>query len=180
MDIAATVARLADQQAIYEVVLRYCRGVDRFDLDMVRSVYHPDGIDNHTGFSGPLDDWIAFLQTALIKFEGTTHIVSNHLVEIAGDTAIAETYGTAVHWGQPEDDPRRNFTTGFRYIDHMTRRDGRWAIQERWAAREWTLSDVGRRLRKEGEGPAGTRNADDPLAKLRRRLGFGSEGWISG
>ena len=58
----------------------------------------------------------------------------------------------------------------------MTRRDGRWAIQERWAAREWTLSDVGRRLRKEGEGPAGTRNANDPLAKLRVRLGFGYDG----
>jgi hypothetical protein len=174
MDIEAIVRQLADKQAIYEVVLRYCRGVDRVDMDMIRSAYHPDGIDNHTGFSGPLDAWIAFLEPALRRFDGTTHIVCNHLSEIAGDAAVAETYGTAVHWGQPHDEHRRNFTTGFRYIDHMVRRDGRWAIQERWAAREWTQSNVGRRLEKWGEGPVGTRDAEDPLAKLRKRLGFGA------
>ncbi|WP_221890845.1 nuclear transport factor 2 family protein [Microbispora sp. KK1-11] len=35
----------SDQQEIHEVVLRYCRGVDRLDMDLVRSAYHPDAID---------------------------------------------------------------------------------------------------------------------------------------
>jgi hypothetical protein len=29
--------RLGDRQDIYEVVLRYCRGVDRLDMGLVRS-----------------------------------------------------------------------------------------------------------------------------------------------
>ncbi|HEY3697209.1 nuclear transport factor 2 family protein [Phenylobacterium sp.] len=174
MDVDAAVRDLVDKQAVHEVVLRYCRGIDRLDLDLVRQAYHPGGIDHHTGFSGPIEEFLAWVEPGLRRMGGTTHIVGNHLSEIAGDVAVAETYGQAVHWGEPGDDePRRNFTTGFRYIDHMTRRDGVWAIQERWASREWTRSDVGLRMAKWGEGPSGRRDADDPLAALRRRLGIG-------
>jgi hypothetical protein len=154
------------------VVLRYCRGVDRLDMELVRGCYHADGIDHHTGFSGLIGDYVVWVKGGLSRFDGTTHVVGNHLSEVSGDTAVAETYGMAVHFGTPADDPRRNFTTGFRYVDHMTRRDGRWAIQERWAVREWTFSDVGRAMPKEGQGPSGRRDADDPMWALRRRLGF--------
>ena len=163
---------LADKQAIYEVVLRYCRGIDRLDMALVRSAYHPGGVDNHTGFSGPIEDFIAWVEPAVSRFSGTTHIVANHMAEVKGDVAAAETYGMAVHWGEPGNDPQRNFTTGFRYIDHMIRRGGVWAIQERWAAREWTMSDVGRHIPKRGDGPSGSRDADDPLTALRRRMGL--------
>jgi hypothetical protein len=164
--------QLADRQAIEEVVLRYCRGVDRLDMALVRSAYHPDGVDHHTGFSGPVDDYIAWVEPALRRFTGTLHIIGNHLCEIAGDVAVAESYGQAVHWGEPADDPRRNFTSGFRYVDHMTRRNGRWAIQERWAVREFTHSNAGRALPKEGVGPGGERGPGDPLAQLRAKLGL--------
>ena len=36
---------LLDKQALYEVVARYCRGVDRADEELVRSAYHPDAIE---------------------------------------------------------------------------------------------------------------------------------------
>ncbi|MCW3843595.1 nuclear transport factor 2 family protein, partial [Micromonospora yasonensis] len=98
-------AELADRQHIHEVVLRYCRGIDRLDLDLVRSAYHPDGVDHHTGFDGPVDEFLAWVEPLLRRLTGTTHIVGNHLVELHGDRAVAETYGTAVHWGEPADDP---------------------------------------------------------------------------
>lgn len=161
-----------DRQDIYEVVMRYCRGIDRLDMDLVRSAYHSDGIDNHTGFSGPIADFIAWVEQPLRRLSGTMHIIGNHLAEIEGDRAVVESYGTAVHWGEPVDDPRRNFTTGFRYVDHMAKRDGRWGIVERWAVREWTRSDAGRHLSKDGEGPSPARDGDDPLWRLRRSLGF--------
>jgi hypothetical protein len=91
------------------------------------------------------------------------HLVANHLVELDGDRAVAETYGSAVHWGDPADDPRHNFTSGFRYVDRMQRRDGRWAIAERWAVRDWTRSDAGLSMLKEGRGPSGTRDRTDPV-----------------
>jgi SnoaL-like domain len=164
------VSGLADRQAIHDVVLRYCRGVDRLDFDLVRTAYHPDGVDHHTGFSGPVDDYIAWVEPLLRGFDGTMHLTGNHMAEPAGDHALAETYGTAVHWGTPADDPRRNFTSGFRYVDHMARRDGRWAIVERFAVREWTRSDVGVRIAPEGPGPRGRRDGTDPLYALAERV----------
>jgi len=148
---------------IHQVVLRYCRGIDRLDLGLVRSAYHPDGIDHHTGFDGTIDEYIEWVSAALARFHGTMHLVGNHLAEVSGDRAVAETYGTAVHWGDPPDDPRRNFTSGFRYVDRMQRRAGRWAIAERWAVREWTRSDAGRLMPREGTGPSGARDHTDPL-----------------
>jgi hypothetical protein len=68
------------------------------------------------------------------------HVVANQLVEVDGDTDTAhcETYGVAYHWGDPPDDGRRNFTTGFRYVDRFARREGEWRIARRVAVREWT------------------------------------------
>jgi SnoaL-like domain len=159
---------LTAKQEIYEVILKYCRGLDRLDLDLVRAAYHPGGIDNHTGFSGTIEEFIAWTSgTRLNTFQGTMHIIGNHLAEINGDRAVSETYGTAVHWGEPADDPKRNYTSGFRYVDKMQRRDGTWGIVERWAIREWTQSNVGRDIKKEGSGPEGRRDRDDYVYKAK-------------
>lgn len=99
--------------------------------------------------------------------DGTQHVMGNHLAEIRGDVAVAETYGTSVHWGSPADDPGRNFTSGVRYVDHLVRTADGWRIRERWAVREWTVSFAGRQRAPEGPGPRG---ADDPLWIARERL----------
>lgn len=163
-----------DRRAIEEVVLRYCRGIDRLDVPAILSAYHDDGIDHHTGYSGPAADFVAWAVPLLAQFGGTMHMIGNHLAEIKGDAAVVETYGSAIHWGDPPDDPRRNFTTGFRYIDHMEKRLGRWAIVERWAVREWTRSDAGRYMPKEADGPSARKDGDDPLCLLQRKLGIGA------
>lgn len=161
-----------DRRQIHEAVLRYCRGIDRLDMDLVRSAYHPGGIDHHTGFSGPIEQFIEWVSGALRQFDGTMHLIGNHFAEGSGSAAVSETYGTAVHWGSPADDARRNFTSGFRYVDHFEKRDGRWAIVERWAVREWTRSDAGRYMPKEGDGPAPRRDRDDIVYTVRARLGL--------
>ncbi|MFB2600382.1 nuclear transport factor 2 family protein [Herbiconiux sp. P17] len=164
-------ARIADRLAIHETVLRYCRAVDRGDLAAIRPLYAGDGHDHHTGFDGSADDFVRWLGTKLPQFDGTMHLVGNHLVEFAGDDdAVAESYGTAVHWGTPRDDPARNFTSGFRYVDRFRREGGTWRIAHRTAVREWTRSDAGRLLDPEGPGPRGTRGPDDPLHEARRIL----------
>jgi hypothetical protein len=168
---SALLQSLADKQAIYEVVLRYCRGIDRLDMALVRSAFHPDAIDNHVGYAGPVEGFIAFVEPSLHGFTGSMHILCNHLVEIDGDVAASETYALGVHWGEPADKAVQNFTMGFRYVDHMTRRNGVWAIQERWVACEWARSDVGV-PKMTLPGRAGTRGPDDPLTALRSRLGL--------
>jgi len=163
---------LADKQAIYEVLVRYCRGIDRFDMDLVRSSFHPDAIDNHTGYIGTAEGFFTFVEPHLRSFAGSMHILCNHLSEIDGDVAACETYALAIHWDREGQVATRNMTMGFRYVDHMTRRNGLWKIQERWVACEWAKSDLDQTKLKL-EGPVGTRGPDDPLTALRAKLGFG-------
>lgn len=167
---ADALEKLLHKQAIYEVVMRYCRGIDRLDFDLLRSAYHPDGIDHHTGFDGTVDEFIAWLGPKLPALGGTMHHIGNHLVELHGDLAISESYCMATHWSAADAGNRSDFTSGCRYVDLMERRDGRWAIAERWAVREWTRSDAGRLIGPEGRGPRGRRDASDPLAALRARI----------
>lgn len=160
----------ADRREIHDTVLRYCRAVDRLDLPGIRAVYAADGVDHHTGFSGTADDFVAWLGRMLPLLDGTMHLAANHLAEIDGDQAVAETYGTAVHWGTPADEPAMNFTTGFRYVDHFVRTEAGWRIRERFAVREWTRDVTGRFQVADGGGPRSTRDDQDPLAVLRRRV----------
>jgi len=152
--------RLADRQAIHDLVLRYCRGIDRMDLEAVRACYEPGGLDHHTGFSGDRDAFVAWVGEAIARFDGTMHVVANHLAEPEGDEARAETYGVAYHWGTPSEDPRLNFASAFRYVDRLRRHDDGWLIQERFAVREWTRALDGW-IAKEGEGPSGSRGPRD-------------------
>jgi hypothetical protein len=179
-------SRLADRQQIHDLILGYCRGVDRLDLDLVRSVYHPGAVDHHTGFDGPVEEYLPWLRPTLEKYDGTMHVVANHLVEFAGSRAVSEAYGFAVHWGTPADDPRVNFTSGFRYVDFLECRAGKWGIVERHAVREWTHSDVQLLMSPEGPGPRGARTRDDivfrQLARLRSelpRLSSGRDGSLT-
>ena len=160
----------ADRREIHDLVLRYCRAVDRLDQAGIRAVYAADGVDHHTGFSGSADEYVAWLARLLPRLDGTMHVVANHLCELNGDEAVAESYGTAVHWGSPGDDPALNFTSGFRYVDHLVRTPQGWRIRERFAVRDWTRSDAGRFRAKEGEGPTGSRGPDDPVFALRERV----------
>jgi hypothetical protein len=170
-----TSSRESDRRLIHDLILGYCRGVDRLDFELVRSAYHPGGIDHHTGFDGTVEEYIPWLQSVLPRLDGTMHVVANHLVEFDGPRAVSETYGFAVHWGSPPDNPAVNFTSGFRYIDSLEYRADRWGITERHAVREWTRSDAGSRVAREAPGPAGSRDGGDPLyahlARLRRSAG---------
>jgi ketosteroid isomerase-like protein len=160
------VQALLDQQAIRDVVLRYCRGIDRLDLELVRDCYHPDATDEHGGFVGDRDEYVEWVGGILGRFAGTMHVVANQLVEVTGDAARSETYGVAYHWGDPPDDQGRNFTTGFRYVDRFERRDDRWRIARRVAVREWTHTvtpDQQWHLPPERDGRRGRRDRSDAV-----------------
>jgi hypothetical protein len=157
----------SDRDEIHEVVLRYCRGIDRLDMELVRSAYHADGVDHHSGFDGSVDEFLVWVEAGLRRLTGTMHIVGNHLAEIVGDRAVTETYGQAVHWSQYEGG---NFTTGFRYVDAMERRDDKWAITERWAIREWIRADTPLPSPGGMTGPIGHRDDQDPLYRALDQL----------
>jgi hypothetical protein len=129
-----TLCEMLDRQQILDCVHRYCRGVDRFDRELVMSVYHPDAIDDHgvfVGSPGEFVDW-AFAYHAEHQRK-THHIVTNHTCELDGDTAHTETYWifSGINANAP---PSIHFG---RYIDRFERRNGRWAIAARACLSEW-------------------------------------------
>ena len=169
----AALQELLDKQAVHECVLRYCRGIDRMDAELVRSCYHADATDEHGTFLGPRDEFVDWVMDAVAQFAVTMHVVANHLCEFDErdrDVAYAETYGIGYHQGPPADDKRRNFVTGFRYVDRFERREGAWRIARRVTAREWTqqiLPGQQWEIRPERDGRRGARDTSDAVYRIR-------------
>ncbi len=84
---ADLVQGLVDRQAIADVVLRYCRGIDRLDLELVRDCYHADATDEHGTFTGTRDEYVEWVAGVLTRFTGTMHVVANQLIEFDRATA---------------------------------------------------------------------------------------------
>jgi len=159
-------SELVDERAIRTVELRYCRGIDRMDRDLVRSCYHPDATDCHGSFSGTVEEFLEWVWRVLGRYEMTMHYLANTLVEFDAarpDRAAVEVYGLAVHRGDV-DKPSRNLVTGFRYLDRFERRAGEWRILARVATTEWVRVE-----RPEDRWPipegmvTGRRGRDDPV-----------------
>lgn len=119
---------LLDRQAIWDVVLRYARGIDRLDRDLVRSCYWDDAIDDHHSYVGSPDYFIdVTFADARAKSIRQHHGLSNHVCEIVGDDAHCETYYTFIGHNI---EPPHLLSIG-RYIDHLQRRDGVWKYANR-------------------------------------------------
>lgn len=126
---------LADREAIRDLMITYCRGVDRLDRELLMSVYHPDAIDDHGLIvAGPaaFADWVFAFHG---QFQHSTqHIVTNHSCELEGDIAHTETYWMLA--AMNKSGPPLSFGGG-RYIDRIERRNGRWAIAARKCLIDW-------------------------------------------
>ena len=59
--------RLLDERAIHRCLLDYCRGVDRGDPELVASVYHADGTDDHGSFKGLGSDFAIYVTDAAAR-----------------------------------------------------------------------------------------------------------------
>ncbi|MBC2637572.1 MULTISPECIES: nuclear transport factor 2 family protein [unclassified Rhodococcus (in: high G+C Gram-positive bacteria)] len=157
--------RIIDEAAIREVHLRYCRGIDRMDWELVRSCYHPGAVDDHGPFRGTIDEFIAWAAKLLPTFVSTTHFIGNQLVEVNGDSAWMESYSRAYHRKAPAGAlPATDWVLNLRYIDRLERRDGHWRIVERVATCDTERTDpVGGEHAILGPGfHRGTRDKTDP------------------
>lgn len=132
-------ARLVADREIRDVLLRYCRGVDRIDLELVRDCYWPDATDDHGAFRGSVDELLAWIGRLLPRYDVTTHSLTNTLVEwhpTRDDVARVETYGLAEHQ-TVDGPPELNLTIAFRFLDRFERRAGEWRIADRLCTTEW-------------------------------------------
>jgi hypothetical protein len=156
MEPSADVRELLDKQAIHELLLRYCRGVDRRDRALLQASFTSDAVADYgvANWSGPeIADGILSASQLL---RNTQHLLGNVLVDVEGDRAYSESYfvvtATIDHRGMPFTRVRAG-----RYVDRIERaRDG-WRIAHRIVVDDWS------RLDPLGERPEGTTvNAGQP------------------
>lgn len=127
--------QLLDRQEILDCLLRFCRGMDRFDRELFLSAFHSDAIIAAGEFvGGPREiyTWASRLHEQ--GQSATNHNLLNHSCDIDGDTAHTETYYLFV--GRNRD--QSNWIAGGRYIDRLERRDQQWKIVLRTNAIEWS------------------------------------------
>ena len=166
---------LLAERDIRRVLARYCRGIDRLDLGLVRSCYHDDAVDEHGSFVGNPDEYVAWVGRLLGRYAMTMHVLASTLIERTGDLALAESYGMAFHRGGPDeaDDAKLNLMTGFRFVDRFERRSGEWRIAHRIAVTEWSrVDDPAGRWPVPDALRHGTRDATDPVWWLVPELGL--------
>lgn len=163
------VERLVHERAIHEVLLRYCRAIDRCDAALLRSCYHEDATDEHGPFVGGADEFVTHalgeLRTRADSHgQVTTHLLGNVLMDFDGDTADVETYFLANHV-EDRDDHFRVFEFHGRYLDRFERRAGEWRIADRVVIHDWSEIRENRRGLRPGMHPyrQGVPGPNDPL-----------------
>jgi|SRR6185369_7930740 ketosteroid isomerase-like protein len=174
-DIDQQIAEMLAEREIRNAILRYARGVNRKDWDLMASVYHEDAVEDHGPLQGSPAELIAWVQKRHETIDQSMHFVGNCLVEIDGEMAFAETYCIIV---QHERTGTRSIASGaeakartvmgVRYVDRFERRAGLWKIARRTLVTEWIDEALG----TTDFGPVWTaalRSADDAVYRIREQ-----------
>jgi ketosteroid isomerase-like protein len=155
-------ARVLDRQAINDCLVRYTRGVDRHDTELILSAYHEDALDSHGYFEGTPPELAAWGNEQHAKrWAAHQHYITNTSIEFDGDVAHTETYALVV---QRRADGTGADMLGARYIDRFEKRAGEWRIARRVTMLDWigeTVATGERPHRLLELYPNGTWDGDD-------------------
>jgi len=187
-----TPERIADRMEIQDTLLRWCRGIDRLDLDEIRGVFHPDASDNLGVAVFDVDGLLAWIKDRHKAVSVSMHRVSNILIEFAGrDLALVESYCNVYQCYPPggqgaltqltggregHSDVGQVFVGAGRYIDRFERRKERWKIARRTVSFEGTqVFDMPAAPSVKSNAVRGRRDREDIVFKERRALGIGEQ-----
>lgn len=133
-----TLKMLSDKLALSELMMRYCRGMDRNDWPMLRDVFHGDAVvDFGTMYRGPATKFIDLLPGFRSASDRESHSIANMLFVVLGDKAEGES--SFFSDGQRRPPLSEHHHIGGRYIDHFERRDGVWRISKHMAVCDFVV-----------------------------------------
>jgi hypothetical protein len=136
---------ISDRLEIHEVLMRYCRGVDRGDPELLRSVYHEGAVDQHGPFqfTNAQTEFANLTVPRLDAMRGVAqHHITNFLIELDGDAADVESYFLSFQPTKSADGSEVLGFIGGRYLDRFERREGRWAIAKRSVIIDWSRAEL--------------------------------------
>jgi len=134
---------LLDKDEIRDVLMRYSRGVDRGEADLIGSCYHPDAVDDHGGIEvAGTETGRLFSGGRPLSSTGQTgqHFMGNISIDVQGDTAYTEAYFVS-YLVVVRDGVDYTRFRGARYLDRFERRDGAWKIAYRVVVDDWDRLD---------------------------------------
>jgi SnoaL-like domain len=138
---ARGVRRLLDRNSLEELARRYCRGLDRRDPLLLRSVFHDDATTHYGAFAGSPDEFVGYAMNALSTHESTQHLLGQVNLWFDGDDrATGEVYFTAFH-RLVRDGARTDLTISGRYLDRYERRAGDWGVSRRTEVVDWARTE---------------------------------------
>jgi hypothetical protein len=133
----AAMRDLLVKERLHELEMAYCRGIDRRDAELIRSIYFEDAIEDHgDAWNGTGYEWVDYIFAGyLLQFEVTAHYVMNEWYKVDGDRAEGETHRVSYH-RRPNGE---EVTAGSRTFNRYECRDGVWRIAYRGVTRDWLL-----------------------------------------
>jgi len=126
---------LPAKEAIREDIYRYAHGEDRQDGALSTSLWRSDGTATYGYrgeiFDGSASEW-AKTHAGLRSYTGTSHQISNIIIEVDSDRAVGESYVTARLWRIDGDGQIWRREAIGRYLDRWSYRDGQWGVDRRF------------------------------------------------
>jgi len=171
-------AQLKAEREITKTLLRYARGSDRKDFELMGSAYHPGAIDHHGPCNGSIENFVEWCHGHHEKYDTMMHMLGHPLIEWQGDIAFTETYCLIFQKLKPEatyaGEVSIDVFIACRYVDKFECRNGEWKIAERnvvydWVKKNWdTQQNSPHQIGGEGF-IIGQRSMEDMVYKIREK-----------
>lgn len=123
---------------IEQALARYCHGVDRCDVDILKSAFWADATADYGSGESNAHVFAEGLIPALLSMQLTHHSISNILIQFDDNVTNAkvQTYCNAFHLTEVEGQ-MVEMEVGGRYLDQFEKRAGEWRIASRLYVMDW-------------------------------------------
>jgi hypothetical protein len=128
----------SDRQSIVDLTIEYCWAIDERRFADLANVFEPEATADFG--DGPHDGVAAIIEridSALSPLDRSQHMISNHQVKLAGDSATCRCYLQAQHVRRGTEGGR-NFIIAGHYEDDLRRGKNGWRIVDRRLVVTWT------------------------------------------
>jgi len=130
----------ADVLAVVSVLNRYAWALDTRDWEGLREVFADDLRADYGAFTvSGVGEMVERMRVSHAHVDSTQHLIGNHDVEVAGNTARARC--SAIVTLRRAGRPSRVYRTGAWYADELVRTPAGWRIAVRTATGIWSEGD---------------------------------------
>ena len=145
---------LENKLAVTETINKFGLSIDLRDWDTFRGLFtDPVGFDyssigEKAGDALHPDDVVGTASKDLGNFQATQHVITNHVIDLDGESAHCRAHVRAVHF-LPNDQGEATFEMGGHYEAKLIQEAGQWKINEwkfhfLWSTGNEELFDIAR------------------------------------